>query len=85
MGQALHGSTKDLCSGLTRVAASVRYGEASLQAQAKLDGINQETIAKWKVGRRSPTGPNEASSTLPSGEAEAVIVAFRRHTLLAPD
>ncbi|MGY4230169.1 hypothetical protein ACVMIH_007530 [Bradyrhizobium sp. USDA 4503] len=46
-----------------------------------------KTVAKWKqretVADRS-TGPKEAKSVL-SLEEEAIIVAFRRHTLLPLD
>jgi hypothetical protein len=50
--------------------------------------VNQKTIAKWK--RRTsvadvPTGPTEPRSTVLSIEEEAVVVAFRRHTLLPLD
>lgn len=55
---------------------------------AKRYGINQKTVAKWK-GRTSvvdlPTGPSELRSTVLSVEEEAVIVAFRRYTLLPLD
>jgi transposase InsO family protein len=59
-----------------------------LRALAKRYGINQKTVAKWK--KRSsvadlPTGPKEAHSTVLSLEDEAIIVAFRRHTLLPLD
>ena len=51
-------------------------------------GINQKTVAKWKK-RTSvadlPTGPRQARSTVLSVEEEAVIVAFRRYTLLPLD
>lgn len=51
-------------------------------------GINQKTVAKWKK-RTSiadlPTGPKEPKSTVPSLAEEAVIVAFRKHTLLPLD
>jgi hypothetical protein len=51
-------------------------------------GINQKTVAKWKK-RTSvadlPTGPKDARSSVLSVEDEAVIVAFRRHTLLPLD
>ena len=47
-------------------------------------GINQKTEAKWRK-RTSvadlPTGPKDAKSTVLTREEEAVIVAFRRHTL----
>ena len=49
-------------------------------------GVNQKTVAKWK-NRTSvadvPTGPKEPKSTVLTADEEAVIVAFRRHTLLA--
>lgn len=55
---------------------------------AKRHGINQKTVAKWKK-RDSvadlPTGPKDAHSTVLSLEDEAVVVAFRRHTLLPLD
>ena len=46
---------------------------------------NQKTVAKWR--RRTsvadlPTGPKDAKSTVLTAGAEAIIVAFRRHTLL---
>ena len=50
--------------------------------------MNPKTIAKWK--RRGSvadqrTGPKQPRSTVLSVEDEAVIVAFRRHTLLPLD
>ena len=60
------------------------HHQASLRALAKRYGINPKTVAKWKK-RGSvadlPTGPKDAASTVLSIEEEAVIVAFRRHTL----
>ncbi len=62
--------------------------QESLRALAKRYGINQKTVAKWK-GRTSvadvPTGPKEPKSTVLSVEEEAVVVAFRKHTLLSLD
>jgi hypothetical protein len=57
----------------------------SLRALANRYGINQKTVAKWKKRTSAvalPTGPKEPKSTVLSIEEEAVIVAFRRHTLL---
>jgi hypothetical protein len=55
---------------------------------AKRYGINPKTVAKWKK-RASvadlPTGPKDPTSTVLSMEDEAVVVAFRRHTLLPLD
>ena len=46
---------------------------------------NQKTVAKWRK-RTSvadlPTGPKDAKSSVLKVEEEAIIVAFRRHTLL---
>src|SRR5215212_419936 len=84
MGQVLHGSA----TTTEAIRRAIQHSEASLRALAKRYGINQKTVAKWK--RRTsvadvPTGPKEARSTVLSIEEEAVIVAFRRHTLLPLD
>jgi hypothetical protein len=51
-------------------------------------GVNPKTIAKWKA-RSSvpdlPTGPKKSRPTVLTVEEEAVVVAFRRHTLLPLD
>ncbi|CAN7147806.1 IS481 family transposase [Bosea sp. LjRoot237] len=66
----------------------MQNSQASLRALAKRYGINQKTVAKWKK-RTSvadvPTGPKNRSSTVLTIEEEAVVVAFRRHTLLPLD
>jgi transposase InsO family protein len=84
MGQVLHGSATT--TKATRRA--IQHGEASLRALSKRYGINQKTVAKWKK-RASvadlPTGPKEPKSTVLTLEEEAIIVAFRRHTLLPLD
>ena len=70
------------------VRRAIQHSQASLRALAKRYGINPKTVAKWKK-RGSvaglPTGPKDAASTVLSIEEEAVIVAFRRHTLLPLD
>jgi transposase InsO family protein len=55
---------------------------------AKRYGINPKTVAKWRqrgsvADRR--TGPKDPRSTVLSLEEEAIVVAFRRHTLLPLD
>jgi hypothetical protein len=55
---------------------------------AERDGINLKTVAKRKkrdTVADNPTGPREPRSTVLSVDDEAVIVAFRRHTLLPLD
>ena len=81
MGQVLHGSA----TTTEAVRRAIQHSQASLRALAKRYEINQKTVAKWK-GRTSvadaPAGPKEPRSTVLSAEEEAVVVAFRRHTLL---
>src|SRR6202000_1481469 len=84
MGQVLHGSA----TTTEAVRRAIQHSQASLRALARRYGINQKTVAKWK--RRSsvadrPTGPRDPRSTVLSSEDEAIIVAFRRHTLLPLD
>ena len=84
MGQVLHGSA----TTTEAVRRAVQHSQESLRALAQRYGINQKTVAKWK--RRSsvadlPTGPAKPRSTVLSIEHEAVIVAFRKHSLLPLD
>ena len=84
MGQVLHGSA----TTTEAVRRAIQNSQESLRVLAKRYGINQKTVIKWK-GRTSvadvPTGPRNPSSTVLTIEEEAVIVAFRRHTLLPLD
>ncbi len=84
MGQGLHGSA----TTTEAIRRAIQNSQESLRALSKRYGINQKTVAKWRK-RTSvadlPTGPREAHSTVLSIEEEAVIVAFRRHTLLPLD
>ena len=84
MGQILHGSARTT----EAVRRAIQHSQESLRALAKHDGINAKTVAKWKR-RHSvadlPTGPKAPRSTVLSIEDEAIIVAFRRHTLLPLD
>jgi transposase InsO family protein len=84
MGQVLHGSA----TTTEAVRRAIQHSQESLRALAQRYGINQKTVAKWKK-RTSvadvPTGPKDPKSTVLSIEEEAVIVAFRRHTLLPLD
>ena len=84
MGQVLHWSA----TTTEAVRRAIQNSEASLRALAKHYGINQKTVAKWKKREAVsdlPTGPKEPKSTVLSIEDEAIIVAFRKHTLLPLD
>jgi hypothetical protein len=51
-------------------------------------GINPKTVLKWRkraTVEDRKTGPTVPCSTVLSNEEEAIIVAFRRHTLLPLD
>jgi transposase-like protein len=68
--------------------SSEQHSQESLRALAKRYGINQKTVAKWKKRETVSdlsTGPKESKSTVLSIEEEAIIVAFRKHTLLPLD
>jgi len=84
MGQDLHGSA----TTTKAIRRAIQHSQESLRALAKRYGINQKTVAKWKK-RTSvadvPTGPKDPKSTVLSIEEEAIIVAFRKHTLLPLD
>jgi transposase InsO family protein len=84
MGQVLHG-----CATTTEaIRRAIQHSQESLRRLSRRYGINPKTVAKWK--KRGfvadlPTGPREPKSTVLSVENEAIIVAFRRHTLLPLD
>src|SRR5499427_1862627 len=84
MGQVLHG-----CATTTEaVRRAIQHSQESLRALAKRYGINQKTVAKWKARKAVAdlrTGPKQPRSTVLTVEEEAVVVAFRRHTLLPLD
>jgi transposase InsO family protein len=84
MGQVLHASA----TTTEAVRRAIQHSQESLRSLARRYSINQKTVAKWK--RRSsvadrPTGPREPRSTVLSIADEAIIVAFRKHTLLPLD
>ncbi len=84
MGQILHGSARTTAA----VRRAIQDSQESLKALSKRYNINPKTVAKWKK-RTSvsdlPTGPRDVHSTVLSIEDEAIIVAFRKHTLLPLD
>jgi transposase InsO family protein len=84
MGQVHHASATTTAA----VRRAIQHSQESLRALAKRYGINPKTVAKWKKRTSTAdrkTGPSEPKSTVLSVEDEAVIVAFRRYTLLPLD
>ncbi|HEX2236900.1 MAG TPA: IS481 family transposase, partial [Gammaproteobacteria bacterium] len=84
MGQVLHGSA----TTTEAIRRAIQNSQASLRALARRYGINPKTVAKWKKRSSAadlPTGPKDAKSTVLSVPEEAIIVAFRKHTLLPLD
>jgi transposase InsO family protein len=84
MGQILHGSA----TTTEAVRRAIQNSQASLRQLAVRYGINPKTVAKWR--RRSSVcdarmGPSEPRSTVLSNQEEALVVAFRKHTLLPLD
>src|SRR4249919_1486658 len=81
MCQVLPGSATTTAA----IRRAIHHSQESLRGLAKRYGINQKTVAKWK-SRESvadlPTGPKQPKSTVLTVEDEAIIIAFRRHTLL---
>ena len=84
MGQVHHGSATTTAA----IRRAIQHSQASLRALAKRYGVNQKTVAKWRKRTSHAdlrTGPREPRSTVLSIEEEAVVVAFRGHTLLPLD
>jgi transposase InsO family protein len=84
MGQLLHGSARTTAA----VRRAIQHSQESLAKLAKRYDVNQKTVAKWKKGSHvhdAPMGPKLCHSTVLTLEEEALVVAFRRHTLLPLD
>jgi len=84
MGQVLHGSA----STTAAVRRAIQDSQESLRTLAKRHGINPKTVAKWRSRKSTADirpGPKDAHSTVLSIHEEAMIVAFRKHTLLPLD
>jgi transposase InsO family protein len=84
MGQVLHGSA----STTTAIRRAIQDSQESLRALAKRYGINPKTVAKWRSRKSTADirpGPKDAHSAVLRIEEEAMIVAFRKHTLLPLD
>jgi transposase InsO family protein len=84
MGQLLHGSARTTAA----VRRAIQQRKESLTKLAKRYNLNPKTVAKWKKRSHvddAPMGPKQCHSTVWTREEEALVVAFRRHTLLPLD
>lgn len=84
MGQVRHGSATTTHA----VRAAIQRSKASLSELSRELGINPKTVAKWRKRTSvedQKTGPREPRSTVLTEGEEAIVVAFRRHTLLPLD
>ena len=84
MGQVLHGSA----TTTEAVRRAIQLREESVRSLAKRYGVSPTTVQKWR--KRTSTadarmGPKEPRSTVLTLAEEAIVVAFRRHTLLRLD
>ena len=81
MGQVRHG-----CATTTHaVRAAIQRSQASLATLSRELGINPKTVAKWRkraTVEDMKTRPKAPHSTTLSEAEEAMVLAFRRHTLL---
>jgi hypothetical protein len=84
MGQVLHGSARTTAA----VRRAIQHSQESLAKLAARYDLNPKTIATWKKRSHvhdAPMGPKQPHSTVLTKEEEALIVTFRRHTLLPLD
>lgn len=84
MGQVLHGSARTT----EAVRRAIQLRQESVRATVKRYGISPTTVQKWH-DRETPVdaamGPKEPRSTVLTPEEEAIVVAFRQHSLLPLD
>ncbi len=84
MAGGLHGSARTT----PRVRAELQASQEATRVLAARYGLNPKTVAKWR-GRATttdrPMGPSRPSSTVLSEAEEAIVVEFRRRTLLPLD
>ncbi|MCJ2094482.1 IS481 family transposase [Methylobacterium sp. J-072] len=84
MASVLHGSARTT----PRIRAELQASQESSRALAAAYGLNPKTVAKWR-GRAltsdAPMGPKKPKSTVLTPTEEAIVVEFRRRTLLPLD
>jgi transposase-like protein len=84
MGQILHGSATTTLA----IRTAIQRSKATAKELAAQYGLNHKTVTKWRKRafvNDAPMGPKAPRSTAPSPEEEAIVVTFRKHTLLPLD
>lgn len=84
MASVLHGSARTT----PRIRAELQAAQTPSRAIALQYGINPKTVLKWRKRTSTadaPMGPKNARSTVLTPAEEAIVVEFRRRTLLALD
>lgn len=84
MGQIRHGSV----TATHAVRAAIQRSQASLATLSRELGVNPKTVAKWRkrtTVHYLKTGLKAPHSTILTEAKEAIVVLFRRHTLLTVD
>lgn len=84
MGQILHGCAKTT----ETIRRAIQNSKESIAKLSRYYNLNPKTIIKWRkrsFAKDADMGPKHARSTVLTLEEEAVIVAFRKHTLLPLD
>ena len=84
MGQLLHGSARTTAA----LRRTIQHSQESIARLAARYDLNAKTVAKWRKRTSvedAPMGPRQPCSTVLTREQEALIVAFRKRTLLPLD
>jgi transposase InsO family protein len=84
MAPGLHGSARTT----PRVRAELQTAQATTRSLAARYGLNPKTVAKWRRRRSTADarmGPARPRSTVLTEAEEAIVVEFRRRTLLPLD
>lgn len=84
MASVLHGSARTT----PRLRAEFQASKESTRALAARYGVNPKTIDKWRkrsTTADAPMGPKASKSTVLTPAEEAIVVEFRRRTLLPLD
>jgi len=84
MASVLHGSARTT----PHLRAEFQASKESTRSLAARYGLNPKTVAKWRNRTTTvdaPTGPRDPKSTVLTPAEEAIVVEFRRRTLLPLD